>query len=116
MRVRMAQPCPPWKHTALPDGDRRGEVGVVEHDGGRFAAQLQEVRLSVAPPFSTIRLPTAVDPVNEIRSTFGRQGELLADEVVRGGDHVEDAAREVGLLGHEAAEPRGVPRRVRGRA
>ena len=31
----------------------------------------RKVRLSVAPPFSMIRLPTAVDPVNEIRSTFG---------------------------------------------
>ncbi len=28
-------------------------------------------RFIVAAPFSMIRCPTAVDPVNEIRSTFG---------------------------------------------
>ena len=39
-------------------------------------------------------------------------GELLADEVVGRRDDVEHARRDVGLLGDEAADAGGVPRRV----
>ncbi len=46
---------------------------------------------------------------------LGRDGQLFADEVVRRGHDVENARGEVGLLGHEAAQPSGVPRRVGGR-
>ncbi len=66
----------------------------------------------VAAPFSMMRLPTAVEPVNEMRSTFGESVELLADEVVGRGDDVDDARRDVGVLGDEAAEQRRVERRV----
>ena len=33
----------------------------------------RNTRFSVGAPFSMIRLPVAVEPVNEIRSTFGRE-------------------------------------------
>ena len=60
------------------------------------------------------------------RPTDGRAGErdqvdaridheLLGHRVVRRGQHVDDAGRDVGLLGDEAADPGGVPRGVGGR-
>ena len=67
----------------------------------------------VAAPFSMMRMPTAVDPVNEIRSTFGRDGQLLTDEVVGGGDDVEHAGGDVGLFRDQTTKPGGVPRSVR---
>ena len=109
----MAQPCPPWKQTAMPDGTDVAKSASSSTMVADLPPSSRNVRLSVAPPFSMIRLPTAVEPVNEIRSTFGRQRELLADEVVGRGHDVEDAGREVGLLGDEPAQARGVPRRVR---
>ena len=69
-------------------------------------------RFIVGAPFSMMRLPVAVEPVNEIRSTRGLDDELLADEVVGRRDDVEHARRDVGLLGDEPAEAGGVPRRV----
>ena len=69
-------------------------------------------RFIVAAPFSMIRLPTVVEPVNEMRSTFGDSVELLAHEVVRRRHHVDHARRDVGLLGDEPAETGRVERRV----
>ena len=69
-------------------------------------------RFRVAAPFSMIRRPTAVEPVKEMRSTSGDERELLADQVVGRRDDVDDAGRDVGLLGDEAADEGGVPRRV----
>ena len=59
-----------------------------------------------------IRFPTAVDPVKEMRSTSPRKREILADQVVRRRDDVQHPGRDVGLLGRDAAEQRGVPGRV----
>ena len=44
-RVGMAQPWPAWVHTAPAIGMAPGEVGVVEHEVDRLAAQLEEHRL-----------------------------------------------------------------------
>ena len=98
----------------MPDGTDAAKVGVVEHDGGRLAAQLQERALERRA--ALLHDPLADGGRSGERNQVDLRGqrELFADEVVRGGDHVEDAAREVGLLGNEATEPRGVPRRVRG--
>ena len=113
MRVWIAQPWPPWKQTAMPDGTDVANSASSSTIVADLPPSSRNVRLRVAPPLSMIRLPTAVEPVNEIRSTFGGQRQLLADQVVGGGHDVEDTGREVGLLGDEAAEAGGVPRRVR---
>ena len=108
----MAQPWPPWTQTHARHGHGRVEVGVVEHDVGRLAAELEEQRFMVGAPFAMMRCRSAVEPVNEMRSTRGSIDELLADQVVGRRDDVDDARRDVGLLGDEAAEAGGVPRRV----
>ena len=45
----------------------------------------------------------------------GVAGELGAQGVVRGGDHVQHSGREIGLLGGDASHRRRAPRRVRRR-
>ena len=75
----------------------------------------RKTRLRVAAPFSMIRLPTAVEPVNEIRSTLG---DSVSSSPTRWSDDVttlRTPGRELGLLGDEPPEPGGVPRRVRRR-
>jgi predicted acylesterase/phospholipase RssA len=52
--------------------DRPGEVGVVEHDQGGLAAELEETRLTVALAAAMIAWPVAVEPVNVTASTSGR--------------------------------------------
>ena len=44
----------------------------------------------------------------------GRRREHLSDKVIRRGDDVDDAGRNVGVLGDDPPDPGGVPRRVRG--
>ena len=41
-----------------------------------------------------MRRPTAVEPVKEMRSTFGDERELFADEMVGRGDDVDDTGAE----------------------
>ena len=72
----------------------------------------RKTRLSVAAPFSMIRLPVAVDPVNEIRSTLG---DSVSSSPTRWSDDVTTLTTpggDVGLLGDEAPEAGGVPGRV----
>ena len=59
--------------------------------------------------------PVAVEPVKLIRSTSWIRDQLLAPLVRVRGDHVEDAGRDVGVLGHELAEGDRAPRRRRRR-
>ena len=75
----------------------------------------RKTRFMVAAPFSMIRRPTAVEPVNEIMSTFG---DSVSSSPIRWSDDVTmliTPGRDVGLLGDQAAEERRVPRRVRRR-
>ena len=61
-------------------GSTVGEVGVVEHDVRRLAAELEEHALQRARRrCAAMCLPTAVEPVNEIMSTRGSTGEHVAD-------------------------------------
>ena len=93
---------------------RRGaaEVGVLQHDVRRLAAELEEdplhgrgALLHDAP--SHRGRPGEGDHVD-----LGDEGQLLTHQVVRGGDHVDHAGGDVGLLGDEPAEEGGVPRGV----
>ena len=109
----MTQPWPPCTATmhAMPIfASRSASSSTMSAD---LPPSSRKRRFMVAPPFSMMRLPVAVEPVNEMRSTSGLMVELLADQVVGRRDHVEDTRRDVGLLGDEAAEAGGVPRRVR---
>ncbi len=67
----MAQPCPAWKHTAMPEGTDVAKSASSRTMVADLPPSSRKTRLSVGAPFSMIRLPTAVDPVNEIRSTLG---------------------------------------------
>jgi hypothetical protein len=67
----MAQPWPPWKQTATPDGTEVAKSASSSTMVADFPPSSRKTRLRVAAPFSMIRLPTAVEPVNEIRSTLG---------------------------------------------
>ena len=57
----------------------------------------------VAAPFSMIRLPTTVEPVNEIMSTFGDSVSSSPTKWSEAGHHVHHTGGDVGLLGDEPA-------------
>ena len=92
---------------------RDGEVGVVEHDRWRTCRRARGRAAScVAAPFSMMRLPTAVEPVNEIRST---SGDSVSSSPTRWSDEVTTLTTPAGCRCCSAIEPaeqRGVPRRV----
>ena len=72
MRVGIAQPCPACMH----DTDAHQDAAIARSaSSSTIVADLppssRNTRFIVAAPFSMIRWPTTVDPVNEIRSTFG---------------------------------------------
>ena len=81
------------RHADLPlvhEGAERGglhrlvEVGVVEHDERRLAAELEQHRLQVlAPARSAMILPTAVEPVKLMRLTAGCVDQRLDDRSPR---------------------------------
>ncbi len=78
-----------------------------------FPPNSRNSRFMVAAPFSMIRLPTAVDPVNEIMSTLG---EIVSSSPTKWSDAVTTFTtprRDIRLLGDEPAEPGGVERCVR---
>ena len=87
--------------------DRLVEVGVVEHDQRRLAAELEQHRLQMARRESRRRCrPTRVEPVKLTRRTAGWA--ISASTIARGigrrvGDDVDDALA--------AGRPRGRPRR-----
>ncbi len=105
MRVVIAQPCPPCMHDHRARGRHDGfEVGVVEDDVRRLAAELEEDALQrLAQPRAMMCLPTAVEPVNEIMSTRGSPVSTSPTVGRVGRRHdVEHAGREVGLLARSA--------------
>ena len=77
---------------------RRSHVGVVEHQRGAFAAELEQQRFMVRPPTSAMRVPTA-----------GRTGERNHVDVAgldkrftgvrgRSGHDVHDTGREADVV------------------
>ena len=97
----------------MPIRQRRREVGVVEHDRGRLAAELEEQPLHRRRALLHDPLADGGRAGERDQVDLRRQRELLADEVVRRGDDVDDAGRDVGLLGDEPAEPGRVERACR---
>jgi hypothetical protein len=86
------------------DGKRSREVGVVEDDHCGLAAQLEEHALDGAAggrhdPAAGGGRPGECDDVD-----VWRRGEHLADGYFRGGDHVDHARRDFGVLGDQLAE------------
>ena len=94
--------------------DHGGDVGVVEDDAGRLAAELEEQLLDVLgggghdPPADGGRAGEG-DHVDA-----GVGDHVLAHRRVRGGDDVEDAGGQVGFLVGDPAHQGGGPRRPRG--
>jgi hypothetical protein len=71
MRVGMAQPWPACTQGAMPRRhacDSSASSSTIVAD---LPPSSRNKRFIVTAPFSMIRFPTAVEPVKEIRSTFG---------------------------------------------
>ena len=66
----------------------------------------RKVRRIESAPWRINALPTAVDPVNEIMSTLGSAPSRAATLSRRGRDHIDDAGRDVGVLGDQPTESR----------
>ena len=67
----MAQPWPAWKHAAMPimtAWSRGASSSTIVAD---LPPSSRNRRFIVSPPLDMMRLPTTVEPVNEMRSTFG---------------------------------------------
>ncbi len=67
----MAQPCPACMHGAMPIAHADPRSASSSTMVADLPPSSRNSRFNVAAPFSMIRRPTAVEPVNEIRSTFG---------------------------------------------
>ena len=69
--VWMAHPCPAWKHTDRPMSTADGTSASSSTMVADLPPSSRNRRFNVAAPFSMMRFPTAVEPVNEMRSTLG---------------------------------------------
>ncbi len=67
----MAHPWPACTHTMEAKGTVEGKSASSHTIMADLPPSSRKTRLRVGAPFSMMRLPVAVDPVNEIRSTFG---------------------------------------------
>ena len=78
--------------------DRRIEIGVVEDDEGRVAAELERELLHARRDWRHEQRPTSVEPV---KVTCARRvaGQLRADLGRHAGHDVDDAGRDAGALG-----------------
>ena len=74
-----------------------GDVGVLEDDVGRLAAELQRGADEPAGGGAAIRAPVAVLPVNEIFASAGVVDQRRAGLGAEPGDDVDGAGREAGL-------------------
>jgi hypothetical protein len=91
-----------WKMAKARPCTARGQVGVVEHDVGALAAQLQLEPLEVAGRGLDDLAPTSVEPVNDSLATPGCSARR-APAVAEAGHDVDHPGREAGLghqLGH----------------
>ena len=100
-------------HGAMPIAQAIPKSASSKHDGGRLAAELEEQplhgrRALFHDPLADHRRPGERDQVD-----LRRQRELLAHKVIRRGDDVDDAGRDVGLFGDQPAQPGRVERGVR---
>ena len=112
----MPQPWPAWKQTM----DRATCIAKSGASSRMMLADLppssRNTRLSVAAPRSMMRLPMAVDPVNEMRSTRGSLTSIspaIAGSLA--GHDIEDPGGEArlgGELAHDGAGARRVGRRL----
>ena len=92
-------------------GDQRAfdggiEVGVVEDDEGRVAAQLQAELLDRRRALRHQLLPISVEPVKVSLRTIGLARHLAADLAGRAGDDAEQARRQAGALGQHRQRQR----------
>ena len=67
----MAQPWPACTHTMAAIGTLDAKSASSQTIRADLPPSSRKTRFSVAAPFSMMRLPVAVEPVKEIRSTFG---------------------------------------------
>ncbi len=98
-------------------GHRTGgtEVGVVEHDERGLAAELEEDLLQRFRRRGHHLLAGrgGTGEGDEV-DAGGIGAELFAETVICRGDDVQDAGREIGLLGHDLPDERRAPRGVSG--
>ncbi len=90
------------------------EIGVVEHDEGRIAAQLQPDLFHPDAACRISSLPTSVEPVKPTKRTAGMFAENLADRGRVAGDDVQHARRQAGAL-RQFAQRQRRERRLRRR-
>ena len=69
--VGIAQPWPPCMHTKAAAGSRAAKSTSSRMMSADLPPSSRNSRFSVAAPFSMMRRPVAVEPVNEMRSTRG---------------------------------------------
>ena len=82
------------------------EVGVVEHDDRRLAAQLEVHPLQrVGGVAWAISLPVSTSPVSDTMPTSGCRTMRVAGRHAVAGDHVEHAGREHLGLGDQLGQP-----------
>ena len=67
----LAQPWPACMHGAMPIAHASPKSASSRTMVADLPPSSRNSRFMVAAPFSMIRLPTTVEPVNEIRSTLG---------------------------------------------
>ena len=67
----MTQPWPPWVHTAQAKDSFSSKSASSSTMSADLPPSSRKSRFKVGAPCSMIRRPTAVDPVNEMRSTRG---------------------------------------------
>ena len=93
------------------------DVGVVEHDHRRLAAELEQHRLEVfRRRLCAMIRPTRVEPVKLTRRTAGcaiSASTSVGGILRRVGDDVDDARRQAGLAQASRDQPVGAPGRSR---
>ena len=94
--------------------DRLVEGRVLEHDRGGLAAQLEEQALHRLAAFGHDALAHGRRTGERDEVDLRRERQSLPDEMIGRRDDVEDARRDVSLLGDELGQASGVERRVRG--
>ena len=67
----MAHPWPPWTQTIDPPGTTDAKSASSQTIMADLPPNSRKTLLRVAAPFSMMRTPVAVEPVNEIMSTAG---------------------------------------------
>ena len=78
--------------------DGQLEVGVVEHDAGRLAAELERGGHQVAPGDLADPAADALGPGERHEVDAGMAGERLAHDLPVAGDEVQDAGRQPDLV------------------